>query len=113
MLTIYSLNANGLRNFDKMKQIFTTCEIFKWDMLCIQETFWCDTFMNDVYKLWDGEVYFNNYDLQNRKGVAILLRKDINVKVKNVMCGEKGRLLKITVEHCDKLINIFSLYAPN
>lgn len=113
MLTIYSLNANGLRQFDKMKQVFTTCDINKWDILCLQETFWDDTFMTDVCKLWDGKVYYNNYDLQNRKGVAILLKKDINAKVVNVSYGDKGRLLKITIEQFDKLINVFSIYAPN
>lgn len=113
MLTIYSLNANGLRNFEKIREIFTSCEIYNCDILCIQETFWNDAIIPEVSKLWEGKIFFNNYDISNRKGVAILMKKNINATIKNIVYGEKGRLLKITIEHFDKIINVFSIYAPN
>jgi len=52
MLNIYSLNANGLRNVEKMRDVFITCDIYKWDILCIQETFWSDDFICEVLKIW-------------------------------------------------------------
>lgn len=113
MLTIYSLNANGLRNVDKMKNIFITCEVFKWDILCLQETFWSDDFITEVRKHWDGKLFYNNYEFSHRKGVAILVRKDLNIKHIDVLHGDKGRLLKLTFEQYEKIINVFSLYAPN
>lgn len=113
MLTIYSLNANGLRNIEKLKGVFSTCDIYKWDILCIQETFWDDEFIAQIQKLWNGKIYYNNYGVQNRKGVAILVKKDTTVKFKNALYGDKGRLLKVSFEHYDKIINVFSVYAPN
>lgn len=83
MLTIYSLNANGLRNFEKIREIFTSCEIYNCDILCIQETFWNDAIIPEVSKLWEGKIFFNNYDISNRKGVAILMKKNINATIKD------------------------------
>jgi len=112
MLTIYSLNANGLRDKTKLKNILTACDFYKCDILCLQETFWSEDIMSEVKKLWKGHVFYNNYNEQHRKGVAILVKKEIS-QVKHVAYGDKGRLLKITFEYSDKLINVFSVYAPN
>lgn len=113
MLVIYSINANGLRDVNKIKSLFITCDIYKWDVLCLQETFWDDAFMNTVKKLWDGDIIYNNYELCNRKGVAIIVRKNCELKHRIITYGEKGRFLKLHFEHLEKSINIFSLYAPN
>lgn len=114
MLSIYSLNANGLRDIRKLKNLFTVCDIYKCDIICLQETFWSDDFMTEVKKFWKGRIFYNNYDIQHRKGVAILFKKDIQVtQIKHIIYGEKGRLLKVSFEHGDKNVNVFSVYAPN
>lgn len=113
MLVIYSLNANGMRNFSKIKDIFISSEVYNWDILCLQETFWSEDIMSQVEKLWDGYMFYNNYDIKNRRGVAILIKKGKIDNFKNIIYGEKGRLLKVSFEYLDKLVNIFSLYAPN
>lgn len=114
MLSIYSLNANGLRDIRKLKNILTVCDMYKCDVICLQETFWSDDFIPEVKKLWKGHIYYNNYDLQHRKGVAILIKKEIDVsKIKQITHGETGRLLKVSIDVCERNINIFSIYAPN
>lgn len=113
MLTINSFNANGLRNIKKMQTICTMCEIYKIDVLCLQETFWDQESIQTIEKIWNGKVFCNNYDASNRKGVAILVTNEISTSVKNIEYGSKGRIIKITIEKNDKNINVYSIYAPN
>jgi len=41
------------------------------------------------------------------------VKNDTIINFKDIVYGDKGRLLKISFEHFDKIVNVFSLYAPN
>ena len=111
-LSLISLNCNGLRSKSKLDNVFTFFRIRKFDVICLQETYWDDTFMTDIVSSkWDGEIYYSNADNTKRsKGVAILFRHGLDVNLNTSSVIRKGRALEVQFEmdgkkfSCVKLI---------
>ena len=116
-LSIISINCNGLRSTKKIDHVFTFFHIRKFDIMCLQETFWDDDFVtNSVSTKWDGEIYFSNFQgitTKQSKGVAILFRHGLDLKIDSATEIIKGRALEVHFETEDNNFRIFSLYAPN
>lgn len=112
MLKIASLNTNGLRNCDKCDKIFGFLQVWNYDVILLQETFWDDNLALYFTGKWDGDIYFSNFD-NNRRGVAILVKNDIKHKFKFVTKDTEGRFVHINYETGDEIVNIFNIYSPN
>ena len=114
-LTLVSINCNGLRSTPKLKNVFTLFKIRKYDIICLQETFWDQSFVDNFVKhYWDGDIFYSNFTGKNHsKGVAILFRK--NSGFQNVCVQEivKGRVLEAKFEIDDNDICIYNIYTPN
>ena len=114
MLNIVSFNCNGLSDLKKLNCIFALCNERHYDIVCLQETFWSDDFIEKVKKdkvLWNGEIFYSN-GIGNRQGVAIM----INSKFKNIFSvvkKEDGRYIHLRGNICDKVLDIYNIYAPN
>lgn len=65
MITVTSLNANGLRNITKMKEVKFT---YRSDIICIQETNWDDEKVKEVKEIWKGDIFYNN-GARNARGL--------------------------------------------
>ena len=113
MISIISLNANGLRNQNKIQSLFTLFNEYKYDIICLQETFWDDNFISYVKTQWSGKLFVSNCTELNRRGVAVLLKKNIDVNVIFQEGDMDGRLLHLKIDVVDCIIDIFNVYAPN
>ena len=73
-VSLISINCNGLRTKSKLQNVFSNFNLRKFDIICLQETFWDDNFVTSFVKYqWDGDIYYSNSDeLHHSKGVAIL-----------------------------------------
>ena len=91
MATVTSVNVNGLRNMEKVKELVY---VYRSDILCLQETNWDGVVMKDVRKEWEGGIFYNN-GARNARGVAIMLKKDKVENVKEVYKDSTGRILVI------------------
>ena len=109
-MKIVTLNARGLRDHGKRRDLFY--------YLCKKQ---CDViFLQEVHgdsdaKLWSMEwgskIWFSHGE-RNARGVAILFRKDLNVDIHNVIQDKVGRYIILYVT-CNKLKLLLSnIYAP-
>lgn len=114
MFNVISLNCNGLCDSNKRNCIFSLCNERFYDIICLQETFWNDLFVERIKRdktIWDGDIFYSNSG-NNRQGVAILVSK----KLKNIFLeveNDNGRFIHIKGTINDKLIDIYNIYAPN
>lgn len=112
MFNIYSLNCNGLRNMDKIKNVFSILEQWNSDIVLLQETFWTDSLMAECEKQWKGKIFYNNNE--NRKcGVAILVKNCWKDVVECCFSDNSGRIIGIKIKIEEKEIVLMSIYAPN
>lgn len=109
MVTIMSINANGLRTIGKFNRIV---HIKNSDILCIQETHWDNMCVLEVQKIWRDFIYVNN-GRGNSCGVAILIRKDVVENVKKIYNDNNGRILILDFEYMSRVFRIINIYAPN
>ncbi|CAC5382434.1 unnamed protein product [Mytilus coruscus] len=114
MFNVISLNCNGLCDSNKRNCIFSLCNDRFYDIICLQETFWNDLFVERIKRdktIWDGDIFYCNSG-NNRQGVAILVSK----KLENIFLeveNDNGRFIHIKGKINDKLIDIYNIYAPN
>lgn len=111
-LNIYSLNANGMRNLDKVKNIFGILSNWNSDICLLQETYWDEELVNDIEPLWDGVIFYSN-NTKHNCGVAILVSKRIKHSVSLVSKDNSGRIIKIKYEDEENEFDILNIYAPN
>ena len=114
-LSVASINCNGLRNKQKIQNIFSYMGSRKFDIICLQETFWDENLINSFVKFnWDGDIFYSNFEGDNFcRGVAILFRHEFDCNIISVKEIEKGRILEAKIECDDKMFYIYNVYAPN
>lgn len=109
IMSIASLNCNGLREINKFEQVIGK---LKTDVICLQETHWSEDIMVNIKKIWEDDIYVNHGN-QRSCGVAILMKRGRMYNVKQIYNDGKGRLLGIEFIFYNKLFRLFNLYAPN
>lgn len=109
MITVTSLNANGLRNITKMKEVKFT---YRSDIICIQETNWDDEKVKEVKEIWKGDIFYNN-GARNARGVAIMIKKDKVENVRQVYRDNIGRILVLEFEYKGIEFRLINIYVPN
>ena len=91
-LKAVSLNVQGIHTFEKRKSLFIWLTKQNSDICLLQETYSTEEIENQWKKQWFGDIYFargSNYS----RGVAILIRKTFDFKVKSFRSNEEGRYL--------------------
>lgn len=109
-LCFVSVNVRGISNKQKFERLLHLTH--DSNVLCIQETYWNDEIVNDLRRIWDGDIYFNN-DRLRRRGVAILIKRGISEQVKIEYKDENGRILAVSFEIDGKVKVICNVHAPN
>ena len=109
MFIFATLNCNGCRGLDKLNDIITSSRA---DILCLQETHWNDNFIERYKHLIKGKVIYSNSP-DGYKGVAFVINKDICTKVNSYESDKNGRIIKISIDIDENVIDIINVYAPN
>ena len=89
--------------------IYTKKEL---DIVCLQETHSKKKDSKRWKSEWGGRIFFSHGE-SNSRGVAILIRKNVQVKMKRSHIDESGRYLILEIEFESLSFIISSLYAPN
>ncbi|ESO84436.1 hypothetical protein LOTGIDRAFT_56145, partial [Lottia gigantea] len=111
-MKLVSLNTNGLKNPEKITHLCSLFILLNFDIVLLQETFW-DTETVKVCKTeWKGDIVYSNSS-DGRKGVAILISPKFSKLINSESTDGEGRIAKINITLQDKIIDIFSIYAPN
>jgi exonuclease III len=111
-LKTISLNVRGLRTFENRKCIFNWLSKQNSDICFLQETYSTEEIENQWKKQWSGDVYFAHGSIHSR-GVAILIRKSFDFKLKSIRSDEEGRYLILETTIQDVPFLLVNIYAPN
>ena len=111
-LQINSLNARGLREVKKRKELFNILRMEKSDIVCLQETHstpqdeteWCmQSNMNVVYSHGDS----------NAQGVCIMYKKQKNINITCKFHDKEGRYVGAEVKYKHRNFILVNVYCPN
>ena len=112
MLSVVTMNVNGLKNENKRKEMFVYCKKSKFDIILMQETH-CEVETQMIWKnQWGGNIIFSN-GTNDERGVAILVNSHRQVEIISQDRDDNGRLIIVNVKINNKVITIANVYAPN
>jgi len=111
-LKLLSLNVRGLGSFRKRRAIFTWCRKQKADLIFLQETHTTKSCESLWKKEWGYSIMFSHGDT-NARGVAVLIRRGLDIVIQHEHCDSKGRLIMLNAKIKDKNYFLVNLHGPN
>ena len=76
---LLSLNACGIRSFEKRKAIFNWLQTSSADICFLQETYSTKEVENAWKKQWKGDMFFSHGSVHSR-GVLVLVKDQLDLK---------------------------------
>ena len=108
-----SINIRGLNSDEKRNKLYEWLKIIKCDIAFIQETHFIEC-KKDIYKRnWDGIIANGYSDSQFSRGVSILFKVTLDVKIIDKHASNDGRIIVLNVMIQGKYITYINVYAPN
>ena len=95
MVKVYSLNARGLRNKDKRREIFAFIKRKQYDILLIQESHGTQDIEGIIEREWGGPCIFSHNDSKGR-GVMIMCKPE--AKINSYWNDTNGHLIIAEIE---------------
>ncbi len=80
-MKVASLNARGLNNSTKRKTLLHWIQDKHIDIVCLQETFFTVNTVHLLDEDWDGKTLHAPSPSSHSKGVSILFKKDLDIKI--------------------------------
>ena len=116
MLNIITFNVNGLASSDgrvsKRRKLFTWLKTHHCDIALLQETHCTDSMQRIWAREWGGDIFFSNGSSDSR-GVCILIRRGLDLEIKEVRKDDQGRLIFLKAVLNGKSVLFGSIYCPN
>ena len=111
-LTILSLNINGLSEEKNRTKLFEILINKKIDIAIQQETHSTKKTINLWEKEWPGKSFWNSCKISKSSGVAIFLRKELDIEKHTILKDEEGRILSLNFSYEKQNFQIINIYAP-
>ena len=113
LFTILTLNVRGLNNSLKRKKMFLWLENTKADIILLQETFCMPKTDHILKSNWKGKMFNACSNSSHSRGVGILFKENIDIKILNIHSCTNGVYILINYEFKCRVFSVVSLYAPN
>ena len=111
-LKIASMNVRGLADPVKRNDVFDWLKQQDISICCLQDVH----FKAEMHQLYQDEWGFKceicSYSSEKR-GVAVLFKKGLDVDIKDIKGDEQGNLLILEVNVNDNPLMLINLYGPN
>ena len=111
-LKLLSLNVRGIRDFKKRKSIINWIIKQKADIAFLQETYSTVESEAEWRYQWRGNLFFA-HGSNHSKGTLVLIRKELDFEVKNVIVDNNGRFIIMRAEIQNSPFVLANIYAPN
>ena len=111
-LKIISMNAQGLRDKNKRKDVFNFLKNKNASIYFVQDTHFTDEEMKTIYIDFGFTCYFNNNDSRSR-GVATFISKNIDFNLSTEYADKGGNLLILDCRIDNKSLTLVNIYGPN
>ena len=112
-LVISTVNVRGLVESTSRKLTFSTFREEKCDIICIQEAHCTVNNVNAITNDWKGESVCCFTDSPFSRGVCILFKEGVDIKIINKHVSDDGRMVIVNVLYDNDPITLFNVYAPN
>lgn len=110
MVKFYSLNARGLRNHRKRREIFAFLKRKDYDVIFIQESHSTPEIEKVWKREWGGEIKYSHFTSAAR-GTITLFKKNTKIIYSN--SDSAGRLNMTQIQLNDTKYMCINIYAPN
>ena len=110
--SVLSLNINGMSEDKKRHKLFETLINKNIDISLIQETHSTRNLICKWQKEWLGKSFWNSATIAKSSGVAILIKKDLNVNFSTIRKDKEGRVLSLHFSIEKQNYQIINIYAP-
>ena len=111
-MKVASVNCRGLGDFYKRRDIFAFLREKDCSIYLLQDTHFSNKIEDRVKREWGYDAYFSSFS-SNSRGVAILVKNDIEYKFISITKDINGNYLILRVKIFDKEIVIVNVYGPN
>ena len=112
-LKLGTLNVRGLCNHKTRRKTFYWLNKLNFDIIFLQETYCKNNFVSTFDSSWKGHIVHATTDSSHSRGVCIMFREKLNVKILNSKCCDDGRILLLNVKIHDEVYCLTNIYAPN
>ena len=112
LIKLSSFNCRGLQDYVKRRKIFHYMRNIENDIIFLQETHSDKKDEISWKSQWGESAWFASFS-SNSRGVAILIRNSISVKVISVFYDPNGRFLILNCKLNDVPVTLVNIYAPN
>ena len=111
-ITIFSTNAQGLRDRNKRHDVFDYLKSLKGSIYFLQDTHFIDEDMTNLYVEFGYDVYYSNFNTYSR-GVAIFINKNLDFKLHSKHTDSNGNMLLLNCTIHGKNLTLANVYGPN
>ena len=111
-LTLLTINVRGCNSELERKKQFTWMRDLEADIVFMQETHTEKNIENTWRVQWGYTIVFS-HGSSNSKGVAILFKRALPVKIQHYECDTNGRWIFLTILVNGVKLNLMNIYAPN
>jgi exonuclease III len=111
-LKIISYNVRGINNIRKRTAIFEYLKKQGGDIVFLQESYSSNEIENKWVQEWGGTGYFL-HGTKHSKGIAILIRKNLNINILDIEKDKSNRILLLKIKIDERILYLINVYAPN
>lgn len=112
-VSFISVNVRGLNTDEKRKKIYSWLYEKKIDIALLQETHFVQKYECKYNTGWKGKTFHAYSDSVFSRGVTILFRENLDIKVMNFKKSLDGRKMLLNVDINGEIFSIINVYAPN
>ena len=105
-------NCRGLNDTKKRYDVLNFIKDQKADICCLQDTHFTKEMEQSIYTIWEGECFYS-HGKSNSRGVCILIKKNLNIKVHCIKKDSNGSLLALDLSFENHRFTLVALYGPN
>ena len=109
---LLSLNARGIRSFDRRKSIFNWLFKSSADICFLQETYSTPEVENEWKKQWKGKTFFS-HGTNHSRGVLILVKEQLDFRLQSLKVDSQGRYVLLEALIQDSPFALLNIYAPH
>ena len=111
-ISIVSLNAHGLGDSSKRRDVFHYLQNKNYSIVCLQDTHFTKNIENIICAEWGYKVCYSFFR-SNSRGVAILFKNKFEFKIYNQFSDTNGNILLLDIEIDQVRMSLISIYGPN
>lgn len=112
-LKVVSYNVKGLHSPMKRKEILNQLKKYNCQIAYLQETHLSDSEHDKLKKSWADKVYYSSHQSGRKRGVAILIHRQINFTQLTIHKDPEGRYILVNGVIDGVKVSLFNIYAPN